>query len=183
MPRIQAVDPEQTEGRVKDLLNGVNKKLGMVPNLLRTLAHAPAALEYYVAGGTTLAGGSLDAKLRERISLAVAGENGCDYCASAHTLLAKKAGVDDRDLVLGLKGDSADAKAGAALKFAKAVIETRGKVADADIEQVREAGYGDGEIAEIVANVSLNIFTNYFNNVAETEIDFPVVRTQAKAAA
>ncbi|MEQ8193906.1 MAG: carboxymuconolactone decarboxylase family protein [Rhodospirillales bacterium] len=183
MPRIQTVDSEQTEGRVKDLLNGVNKKLGMVPNLLKTLAHAPAALEYYVAGGNTLAGGLLDAKLRERIMLAVAGENGCDYCASAHTLLAKKAGIDDRDLVLGLKGESADATADAALKFAKAVIAARGKVTDADIEAVRKAGYGDGEITEIVANIAFGIYTNYFNHVADTEIDFPVVRTQAKAAA
>ena len=183
MPRIVPIDPTKAQGTAKNLLDGVKAKYGMTPNLMSTLAHAPAALAGYLDFGQALAGGSLGPALRESIALAVAGENGCDYCASAHTAGGAMAGLDAGELALNLEGRSADPKVEAALSFAKTLAAKRGWVADGDLARVRAAGYGDGEIAEIVANVALNIFSNYFNHVAETEIDFPIVETGHKAAA
>lgn len=183
MPRIQALNPKQAEGKAKDLLDGVQKSLGMVPNIISTIAQSPAVLEAYLANGKALSGGKLDGKLREQIALTVAGENTCDYCASAHTVLGKMAGVDDAELVSSLQGESSNQQVDAALKFAKAVVEKQGFVSDRDLQQVRDAGYDDGEIIEIVAHVTSNIFTNYFNHIAGTEIDFPIVETGEKAKA
>ncbi|MEL0106836.1 MAG: carboxymuconolactone decarboxylase family protein [Rhodospirillales bacterium] len=183
MTRIQAIDPKNAQGQVKEQLDGVQKSLGLVPNIIATIAQSPAALESYLATGKALSGGKLDAKLREQIALAVAGENTCDYCATAHTVLGKMAGVDEIELVRNLKGESANPQIQAALKFAKTVVEKRGFVTDQELQQVRDAGYDDGEVVEIIAHVAHNIFTNYFNHIAGTEIDFPVVDTGEKAKA
>jgi uncharacterized peroxidase-related enzyme len=179
MPRFQPVDPAHATGRAKDLLDGVKKQLGVVPNLLRTLAQAPAALETYLAEAKALSGGALSARLREQIALAVAGRNACDYCASAHTFIGGQLGVEPQELGRNLDGASADPKTAAALVFARAVVDAHGHVADADFAAVRDAGWSDPEIVEIVAVVVHNIFTNYFNHIFATEIDFPVVRTRA----
>ncbi|MEE8293524.1 MAG: carboxymuconolactone decarboxylase family protein [Kiloniellales bacterium] len=183
MARIQAIDPKEAKGKVKELLEGVERALGKVPNLIRTIANSKAALEYYLATGKALSGGILDAKRREQIALAVAGENACDYCASAHTAVGRMVGLDEAELAMNLDGASGDPKVDAALKFAKTVVAKRGFVSNEDIRKVRDAGYDDGAIAEIVANVAHHIFTNYFNHVAETEIDFPAINANQKAAA
>jgi len=183
MPRIAPVDPAAASGKAKDLLAGVEKALGTTPNLMRTLAHSPSALAGYLGFGAALRGGRLGAALGEQIAVAVAGANRCDYCASAHTALGAAAGVDQAELAANLAGRAGDPKVQAALDFARAVVRNRGFVADADLAAVRRAGYDDGEIVEIVAAVAHNIFTNYFNHVAETEVDFPLVETDARAAA
>ena len=175
MPRLTAVDPATATGEAKTLLDGVQKKLGATPNLLRTLANAPAALNAYLGFGEALAGGRLDARTREAIALAVAGANACDYCASAHTAISKGLRVEDAEIGLRLAGRSSDTKLDAILVFARAIVAKRGLVSEADLAAVRAAGHNDGVIAEIVANVAVNLFTNYFNHVAETEIDFPRV--------
>lgn len=175
MSRLHAVDPATAEGKQKALFDGVQKKLGGVPNLLRTLGAAPAALESYLGFSQTLGGGSLDAKTRESIALAVAGENACDYCASAHTAIGGSLGMAAEELAANLRGAAGDAKVEAALTFAKAVTAKRGLVSDEDIAALRQAGYDDAATVEIVANVALNLFTNYVNHVAQTEIDFPKV--------
>jgi uncharacterized peroxidase-related enzyme len=176
MPRLTAVDPATAQGKAKALLDGVHKAFGMTPNMMRTMAAAPAVLAAYLDFEKALSGGALSNALREQIALALAGANRCDYCASAHTVLGKMAGIDAADLALNLSGRSADAKTEAALAFARAVNTSHGAVSDDDLARVRAAGYGDGEITEIVANVALNIFTNSINNVAKTVIDFPEVR-------
>jgi uncharacterized peroxidase-related enzyme len=183
MPRIQPINVEQAQGKAKDLLDGVHKSLGLVPNIFSTFVHSPAALESYLASGKALSSGKLSAQLREQIALAVAGENSCDYCASAHTALGKGTGLDDLELARNLKAESSNLQIGAALKFVKTVVAKRGDISNADLQQARDAGYDDGEIIEIVAHVAHNIFTNYFNHIAETDIDFPVVETGEKAAA
>ena len=183
MPRIQAINPEQAQGKAKELLDGVQKSLGMVPNIISTIANSPAALEAYLTSGKAFSGGRLDAKLREQIALTVAGENTCDYCASAHTALGKMAGVDDVELARNLSGDSSNHQIDAVLKFAKTVVAKRGFVSSADLQKIRDTGYDDGEIIEIVAHVTQNIFTNYVNHIADTEIDFPIVKAGEKAAA
>ncbi len=175
MPRISPLKGNDVPAKSKPLLEGVRKALGMTPNLMATLAHSPAALQSYLGFGQALGGASLTGKEREQIALAVAGENSCGYCASAHTALAKKAGVDAAEATCNLNAESNDPRTQAALRFAQAVVSKRGFVSDADVAAVRAAGYSDAQIIEIIATVALNIFTNYFNHVVQTEIDFPEV--------
>ncbi len=183
MPRLNAIDPAHAEGKTKALLDGVQKTLGMIPNLMATLANAPAALEAYLSFGQALGKGRLDAKTREAIALTVAGENGCDYCASAHTAVGARLGVSRDELAANLEGRSSDPTLAAILRFARAVVVKRGWVGDADLAEARAAGLDDGRITEIVAAVAANIFSNYVNHVARTEIDFPLVQTGRSQAA
>lgn len=175
MSRLTARDPAQTTGTAKTLLDTVQRSLGMTPNLMRTLAQAPAALEGYLSLNGALAKGTLSPQLRELLAIAIAEANRCEYCLSAHTLLGRLAKVDAPELDAARHGESADPKTQAALAFALAVLTQRGNVTDSDLDAVLEAGYTQGEVAEIVGHVSLNVFTNYFNNVAQTEVDFPRV--------
>ncbi|MEQ9813296.1 MAG: carboxymuconolactone decarboxylase family protein [Azospirillaceae bacterium] len=182
MQRIERVTAETTPSRSGDLLAAVKRQMGGVPNILATMARSPAALGGYIGLSGALSQGRFDGRLREQIALAVAGANACDYCASAHSTLAGMAGLGADEIARNLGGRSTDPRAEAALAFARRVLETRGKVADSDLATVREAGFDDEEIVEIVGHVVLNIFTNYFNHVAGTEIDFPLVRSTAVAA-
>jgi len=183
MTRLNAIDPATATGETKTLLDGVKKKLGITPNVIRTIANSPAALKAYLGLGEALSGGRFDAKTREAFALAVAGANSCEYCASAHAALSKSLKVDDVEIGRRLDGHSSDPGLDAALVFASKVIERRGFVSDDDVAAVRAAGHDDEAIAEIVANVVANIYTNYVNHIAETEIDFPKVElSRAKAA-
>jgi uncharacterized peroxidase-related enzyme len=165
----------------KPMLDAVEKQLGVVPNMFRLLASSPAVLQGYTANNGALTK-ALDVKTRERIALAVAQVNQCDYCLSAHTYLGlNMAKLAPGEVALNRKGASDDAKADAAVRFAVKVVRERGHVSDADIKAVRDAGYKDGQIVEIIAITVENIFTNLLNVVADTDIDFPVVRA-AEAA-
>lgn len=161
-------------------LEAVNKQLGVVPNLFRLVANSPSALEGHLGMSGALAKGSLPAQTRERIALTVAQVNGCDYCLSAHTYLGKNlAKLSDAEIAANRHGSSLDPKAEAAVRFAVKVVRERGHVSDADVQAVRMAGYDDAQIVEIVQHVALNTWTNYINEVAKTEIDFPVVQALA----
>ena len=177
MSRITALNPSEASAVAQAMLAEVNKKLGMVPNLFKTFAHSSAVLSYYLAGSEALAGGKLSAALREQIALASAGSNECDYCASAHTLIGKGAGLAAGEMAKNLRASSDDAKTQAALNFVAAIVEKRGRVSSADLQSVRAAGFGEAEVVEIIANTAANIFTNYFNHIADTDIDFPLVHT------
>ncbi len=174
MTRIKPIDHETSEGKAKDLLDSVKAKIGLAPNMMKTMANSPAVLEAYLNFSGSL-GTTLNAKLREQIALTTAEINGCQYCASAHSAIGKMSGLDDTAIANARRASSDDGKTDAALKFASALIVSRGKVSPADFEAVADAGYTEKEITEIVANVALNIFTNYFNEVAKTEIDFPAI--------
>lgn len=164
------------------LLEAVKKQIGVVPNLFRLVANSPAALEGYLGMSGALAKGALPAPTRERIALAVAEINGCNYCLSAHTYMGKNlAKLDDAEIAANRAGTSNDPKADAAVRFAAKVTQQRGKVSAEDVLAVKSAGYSDAQIVEIVQHVALNTWTNYINEVARTEIDFPVV--QARLAA
>jgi AhpD family alkylhydroperoxidase len=139
------------------------------------MARSPAVLEGYLSLAGALAGGALDAKLRERIALATAQANGCEYCLSAHSLMGKGAGLTPTEMSAARTGDATDARTRVALQFARTLLANRGSASDADIATVRDAGFDDGSIGEIIANVALNVFTNYFNNVTRPVVDFPVV--------
>lgn len=161
-------------------LRAVEKMLGSVPNLFRIVANSPAALEGYLGLNGALAKGLLDPKTRERIALAVAEANGCDYCLAAHTYLARNAAkLDDGEIAANRAGTSTDPKANVAVGFATKLVRDRGHAADADIAKLKAAGYGEGEIVEIVAHVALNTLTNYLNETLGTPIDFPTVAARA----
>lgn len=175
MSRLAIPTRENAPAPAQPLLNAVEKQLGIVPNMFRLVAQSPAALEGYLGLNAAL-GRTLDAKTRERIALTVAEANGCDYCLSAHTYLGLNlAKIDETEIALNRAGRSGDAKADAAVVFARQVVAVRGKVSDADIAAVRLAGFTEAQVIEIVASVALNVLTNYVNNVAKTDIDFPVV--------
>lgn len=158
------------------LLQAVHKQIGSVPNLFRLVANSPAALEGYLGMSGALGKGALPAPTRERIALAVAEINGCAYCLSAHTYLGKNlAKLDDAEIAANRSGASNDPKADAAVRFAAKVTQQRGKVSADDVQAVKNAGYSDAQIIEIVQHVALNTWTNYINEVAKTEIDFPAV--------
>jgi uncharacterized peroxidase-related enzyme len=172
---------EASPAAAQPLLEAVKKQLGIVPNLFRVVGNSPAALEGYLGLNAALGKGLLDARTRERIALAVAELNGCDYCLSAHTYLGKNvAKLEDAELAANREGGSSDAKADAALRFAAKVVRERGHVTDADVKTVKAAGYSDAQVIEIVLHVALNTLTNYVNEVAKTEIDFPVVTHRAR---
>ncbi len=164
----------------RPLLEAVKRQLGSAPNLFRIVSNSPAALEGYLGLNGALAKGALDARTRERIALAVAEINGCDYCLSAHSYLAAKiAKLDAAEIAANREGRSHDLKADAAVKFAARVARERGHVAEAEVAALKAAGYNDAQVVEIVAHVALNTLTNYLNEVLGTEIDFPVVRRAA----
>ena len=165
----------------KPILDAVHKQLGLVPNMFRLIAQSPAALQGFTANNGALTK-TLDVKTRERIALAVAQVNGCDYCLSAHSYLGLNlAKIGPEEVALNRKGESGDAKANAAVSFAAKVVRERGHITEADIKAVRDAGFGNGQIVEILAVTAENIFTNLLNVVAETDIDFPVVRAGSAA--
>ena len=175
MSRIQPNQKPAPEAQAQ--LDGVKAKLGSVPNIFGTFANSPAVLDFYMQGSGALGKTSISAALRESIALTVAGLHGCDYCASAHTVIGKGAGLDDAEADQNLHAQSADAKTQAALDFASKLVVGRANATDADVQAVKDAGFTEGEVLEIVAVVAFNIFTNYFNHVADTEVDFPVVST------
>jgi len=183
MPRIQPVNHADAQGKAKDLLDTVKQKMGGTPNILTTMAQSPAALESYLNFSGALGGGTFSAGLREQIAMAVAGANSCEYCAAAHTAIGKGAGVAADELTKSLDGEPTDARAAAAVRLARILVEKRGVASDGDIQAFKDAGFDDGQVIELVANVSLNIYTNYFNHIAQTDIDFPKVAVPQLAGA
>jgi uncharacterized peroxidase-related enzyme len=182
MSRLSIPTVDNAPEASKPLFAAVNKQLGVVPNLMKLVGHSPAALEGYLSLNGALAKGKLNVKLRESIALAVAEYNGCDYCLSAHDYLGRNvAKLNDSDIDAARDGHATDARTDAALRFARRVAESRGRVSDTEIAALRNAGFDEASVIEIVVNVALNVLTNYVNNVAQTDIDFPKV--SAKLAA
>src|SRR4030095_9057879 len=184
MTRLKAVSPEAATGKTKELYTVIKGRLGVVPNMMKTMGNSSAFLQGYLHLSDALSGGSLGAKIGELIALAVAEANACNYCLSAHTYLsANLVKIDQSAIEAARTGESTDPKTDAILKFAKILVNKKGQADDSDVYAIKQAGLTDGEIGEIIGHVALNLLTNYFNIVADTEIDFPVVRASWVAAA
>lgn len=179
MTRLMALEPTLTTGKTKELLDSVLAGNGKLSNMIRTLANSPVALEGYLAFSGALAKGKLDPKLREGLALVVAEANQSDYCLSSHTEAGQAVGLSRTDSADARDGNATDAKFRAALVFARKLIDKRGEVQSGDVAGLKAIGFLEGEISEIVANVALSVFTNYFNHAAGTEIDFPRVTAHA----
>lgn len=178
MSRIAPVVSSNVDSKVATTLFQVEKGLGMVPNLFATLANAPVALDGFLALSKTLSRGRLTARQREILALAVGQENECRYCLSAHTATSKGVGLDDAGALKARSGDCDDPFERALASFAKTIVRKRGHLSDEELESARKAEIDDGLVMEIVANVALNTLTNYANEVADTEIDFPAVQVK-----
>jgi alkylhydroperoxidase family enzyme len=173
MPRVQPIRPEHARGRAKELLDAVRQAFGMVPNATQVMANSPAVLDGFLGLSAAMGAVEIGEKLHTQIKLGTSEANACDYCTSILCAIGPKAGLTAADLVEGRSATATDPRTDAALKFAKAVLDTRGKVGDADLRAVRQAGFGDAAIVEIVASVVVGCFTNFLNNVADTELDIP----------
>jgi len=182
MARIQQLDPKQTDGPVRRLLDKVARQFGVVPNFIRAFANSPSALGAFLNASGGLGGGTLGAHTAERIALAMAESNGCQYCVSAHTTLAEQAGLGASEIEAARRGGSGNARANAAVKFARNVLTNMGDVTTADLNELRDAGYGDGEIVEIISHVALNTWANMLGKVGQIDIDFPKITLFEKAA-
>ena len=181
MSRVQLINAnEATEDR-KAILNQINGAFGVVPNMFRAVANSPAALKSMWGSFGALGSGILGAKLGEKIAVAIADRNRCEYCLAAHTVLGQNAGASTLEMAAAQAGQSDDAQTAAALRFALKLVANRAQIADADITELRTVGFNDEQIVEIMAHVALNIFTNYVNVAFDVPIDFPKVNLRAAA--
>jgi AhpD family alkylhydroperoxidase len=147
MPNISPVDPARP-GPAADIVQAVRARMNGIPNIFATMARSPAVLEGFLAFTGALDGGLLPPALREQIALAVAGSNECDYCASAHTFVARGAGVDRTEAALNLKGSATDPRTNAVLTFARAVVSSRARLPEnaSSLNELRNSGVSDPEI-------------------------------------
>lgn len=183
MQRIRSIDPRHARGRVKELLTTVEQAFGVVPNAAKVMANSPAVLETFLALSTAMKGVTIGEKLHHQVKLAASESNACAYCTSILIAMGPTAGLTAAELLEGRSARAKDARADAALKFAKAVLESKGKVRDDDLRAVRQAGFGDDGIVEIVASLVVGYFTNFINNVAATTLDIPEAPALAACAA
>ncbi|HEY3300960.1 MAG TPA: peroxidase-related enzyme [Methylophilaceae bacterium] len=181
MSRITTITNETANAEQKKLLDAIQSQLGMVPNFLKVFANSPAALRAFLGLHGIASEGSLEPQTRERIALALAQQNACEYCLSAHTAIGKKAGLNGEEITANRAGSSQDAKAAIAVKLARSLAEHTGEVTTAELIEARAAGYSDADIVEIITHVGLNILTNMLGKASRLDIDFPKVALQVAA--
>lgn len=179
MSRVPLVDASSAPAASQDVLRQIHGAFGATPNMFRAVANSPAALHSMWAAFGALGNGTLPAPLSEKIAVAIADSNRCEYCLAAHTALGKKAGASAEQMAAAQAGRADDPRTAAALDFALKVVRDRGQVGDADVVALRQAGFDEGQIVELLAHVALNLFTNYVNVVFDVPVDFPKVALRA----
>lgn len=181
MSRVPLIETANATGERQALLAQIHGAFGATPAMFKAVANSTAALKSMWGSFGALGGGVIGATLGEQIAVAVADSNGCEYCLAAHTMLGRNAGLTPGELSAAQVGESSDPKTAAALRFALKLVEARGQVNDADVQAVRDAGFTDEEIVEILAHVALNLFTNYVNVAFAVPVDFPAVKLSRAA--
>ncbi|MCC7309800.1 MAG: peroxidase-related enzyme [Sulfuritalea sp.] len=181
MARINLVTNESANAEQKALLDAIQSQLGMVPNFLKVFANSPEALKAFLGLHGIANAGSLDPQTRERIALALAQQNSCEYCLSAHSAIGRKAGLDNAEIAANRTGTSQDAKAAVAVKFARSLVEHTGEVTTAELLEMRNAGYSEADIVEVITHVGMNILTNILGKAGRVDIDFPKVELKLAA--
>lgn len=175
MSRITVITNDIATNEQADLFSAIQSQLGMVPNFLRVFANSPAALKAFLGLHLIANEGGLDHPTRERIALALAQQNSCEYCLSAHTAIGKKAGLDGQEIRANRSGSSHDPKAAVAVKLARSLAEHNGDITTAELIEARNAGFSDADIVEIITHVGMNILTNILGKASRVDIDFPKV--------
>lgn len=170
MGRLEKI--EASEGNIQKMIDALKAKLGRLPNIFKGMANSEATLGFYMQGGEALSKSKLTAKEKEAIALAIGSKNECNYCKAAHTAIAGSMDVEASEIENYKALKASDEKTQSLINFSLAVMEKKGFVSDSELEEIKAKGYGDTEISEIVAVVAMNIFTNYFNHVNDTEVDF-----------
>lgn len=181
MNRVPLIDRTNTTAERKAVLDDIHAAFGTAPNMFRAVANSPAALKSMWGAFGALGAGTLGAKLGEQIAVAVADRNACEYCLAAHSALGRKAGASAEELAEAQLGHSGDPKTQVALQFALNVVDARGQVTQADVQGLRDAGFSDEAVVEILAHVALNLFTNYVNIALAVPVDFPSVKLRHAA--
>ncbi len=183
MSRLPVQSVETATGTTKDIFATLQKGLGVVPNMTKVMANSPAVLQAWAQFNGALGASKLPPALREQIALLTAETNACTYCLSAHSALGKLSGLSESQIHDARNQRASDPRQQAALRFARQLLDQRGGVSEADVRAARSTGFSDAELAEIVAVVALNVFTNFFNRAFDVDVDFPVVKPLAAAAA
>jgi uncharacterized peroxidase-related enzyme len=173
--RINTVTDQAATTEQAALFSAIQSQIGMVPNFLRVFANSPSALRAFLGLHGIASEGTLDPQTRERIALALAQQNSCEYCLSAHSAIGKKAGLNGAEIEANRAGTSQDAKAAVAVKLARSLAEHNGDITTAELIEARNAGYSDSDIVEIITHVGMNIMTNIVGKASRVEIDFPKV--------
>lgn len=181
MARINTVTYETASAEQKALFDAIQSQLGVVPNFLKVFANSPAALKAFLGLHGIANDGSLDLRTRERIALALAQQNSCEYCLSAHTAIGRKAGLDSAEIEANRAGASQDAKAAVAFRFARALVEHQGEITTAELLEMRNAGYSESDIVEVITHVGMNLLTNILGKAGRVDIDFPKVELNLAA--
>lgn len=176
MTNFTPIEPETATGEAAELLAQVKKALGLTPTMTKVMANSPALLKAYLALSGAIGGGVLPVGVRERLAISTAQLNGCEYCLSAHTYIgANIAKVDTAELAAARKAQSDDQHVAALLQLSNEIAENTGHVSQDALAVARKHGVTDEEIGEVVANLALNVLTNYFNVLADVDNDWPVV--------
>lgn len=181
MSRITTITNEIANTEQLTLLTAIQNQLGMVPNFLRVFAHSPDALKAFLGLHHIANHGALDASTRERIALALAQQNECEYCLSAHTAIGRKAGLNGAEIEANRAGNSQDAKAAVAVKFARALVEHTGEITNTELQAMHDAGFSEAEIVEVITHVGMNILTNILGKASRVDIDFPKIALKQAA--
>jgi uncharacterized peroxidase-related enzyme len=174
MSRVNSISPDKANSEVKEIYREIEKKLGKIPNIFLNMGNSPAVLKGYAQLEQAANETHLDPKTREQIALVVGESNRCHYCLSAHSVIAKGKGLDEQEIMQARQGKSKDPKSQAILNFTKAVVDNKGKVSNQDVASLKATGISDAELIDIILVIILNMFTNYFNNVTDPKIDFPL---------
>jgi uncharacterized peroxidase-related enzyme len=177
MSRLSVPNLESDSGPSGQIYAQIKKAIGSVPNTFAAIAaHGPAALKSILAADQVLAASSLSKRDQETIKLVISGVAGCDYCVAAHSLLGKLAGLKPEELKKIRDGKpTGDAKRDGLIHFVRKLAATSGTVSDEDFAAIKAAGYGDAQLVEISLAFATTVFTNIFNRINDTDIDFPAV--------
>jgi uncharacterized peroxidase-related enzyme len=169
MSRIEPIETEQATGKAKELLDELAGR-GVQPGpMIRAMANAPALLRGYLDLSRAMKRTHLDRRIVERINLAVHEWLGCEYCLVAHTRAARQLGLSDADIELARQGTATDPKIAAIVALGQQVIAGPRDVTDEQIDELRNHGYTDEQIAEVVGLVALQLLTGGLNLVAGIE--------------
>ena len=179
MQRLNSVDPASATGKTRELLDIVQQRHGRVPNMVRLMANSSAALDGYLKFAVALAGSTLPPAIRDSIAILVAADGQSDYTLAIVSAIARRDGLSDDDIAAAQRAQAKNPKIVAALRFSEILLEQRGHVSSSNLDALMEAGFTDGEVAEIIATIVLNVFRNYFNLVAQPEMDFPAANALA----